>query len=354
MDKEGSDLPPSKIDSDHFFWHGLKERGRHFAKSHHLNRWCNLVISLGVIILVVLFLLYLLFLQPPPDFPIKEFIKVEKGLTIEQAAETLAGTGVIKSPLAMKLWYKLGLAGESNPLVAGDYFFEHRLPLWSVIDRLATGHLGLEYVRITIPEGLTLVQIGKLLEGKLSEFNRARFTLITKGLEGYLFPDTYFFAPNATEDEVVEEMRENFELKIKDLKPDMAISGRTLEEIITMASIIEKEAITPESRRIISGILWKRIDTGMKLQVDAVFPYFLGKNTFELTREDLWFDSPYNTYRYEGLPPAPIANPSFDSIESSLYPEETSYWFYLSDMRSQMHYARTHDEHIKFKNQYLR
>ena len=121
-----------------------------------------------------------------------------------------------------------------------------------------------------------------------------------------------------------------------------------------MASIVEKETITDESKYIVSGILWKRIDNGMKLQVDAVFPYIFGKNTFDLTSKDLQFDSPYNTYRYEGLPPGPIASPGFEAIRASLYPEETPYWFYLSDRRSQMHYGRTYEEHLKFRNQYLR
>ncbi|MDQ5957681.1 MAG: Endolytic murein transglycosylase [Patescibacteria group bacterium] len=312
----------------------------------------NIAITICAVAIVLLFGTYISFFSAPKDFPIKEFIEIEKGASIQTAAEALKEKQVIKSVTAMKMMYKLGL-GDGDNVIAGEYFFEAKLPLWTVVWRVSRGNLGVEYIRVTIPEGLTLAQMGKLLEKKLPNFNRGRYTLLTRGQEGFLFPDTYFFAPTATEDDVVEEMRQNFEDKIDPFRKDVGISGRSLEEIITMASIIEKEGITSESRRVISGILWKRIEAGMKLQVDAVFPYIFGKNTFDLTRKDLQFDSPYNTYRYEGLPPGPIASPSIDSIEAALYPEMSPYWFYLSDMRSQMHYARTYDEHLKYKNKYL-
>ncbi len=312
----------------------------------------SLIIVTSVVLVILLFGLYLTFFSAPKDFPTKEFIEIEKGLSIENTAKLLQEKKVIRSAAAMQLWYKVGLS-KGDQVIAGEYFFETKLPLWTVIWRVAKGNLGVEYIRVTIPEGLTLTQMGKLLEKKLPSFNRGRYTLLTHGQEGFLFPDTYFFAPTATEDDVVEEMRQNFENKIDPFRKDISISGRSVEEIITMASIIEKEGITSESRRVISGILWKRIEVGMKLQVDAVFPYIFGKNTFDLTRKDLQFDSPYNTYRYEGLPPGPIASPSVDSIEAALYPEMTPYWFYLSDMRSQMHYAKTYDEHLRYKNKYL-
>ncbi|OHA58616.1 MAG: hypothetical protein A2571_02505 [Candidatus Vogelbacteria bacterium RIFOXYD1_FULL_44_32] len=322
-----------------------------FSKKIPAHR--NIVITLIVILIVLVFSVYITFLHAPKDFPVKEFIEIKEGLSVADAASILKDKRVIKSEVGMKALYKLGIASDGK-IIAGEYFFESKLPLWTVVRRVSTGNLGVEYIRVTIPEGLTLVQMGKVLEKKLPSFNRSRYTLLTHGLEGLLFPDTYFFAPTATEDDVVEEMRQNFEDKIDPLRGDIGISGRSLEEVITMASIIEKEGITSDSRRIISGILWKRIETGMKLQVDAVFPYIFGKNTFDLTRKDLQFDSPYNTYRYEGLPPGPIASPSIDSIEAALYPEITPYWFYLSDMRSQMHYARTYEEHLKYRNQYLR
>ena len=350
MDTEKSNLPEKEA---HNFMTTLDKKSR-FLLSRRLPHHLNWTIAALIILIVIIFIFYLSFFHPPKDFPVKEFIKIEKGRSVEETAAFLAEKNIIKSVGALKFLYKIGLAKEKDTVIAGDYFFESRLPLWSVVRRLSGGDYGIDHIKVTVPEGLSLVQIGKLIESKLQNFNRSRYTLLTRGLEGFLFPDTYFFAPLATEDEVVEEMRQNFENKLDSLRSDIALSGRSVEEIITMASIIEKETITDESKYIVSGILWKRIDNGMKLQVDAVFPYIFGKNSFDFTRTDLQFDSPYNTYRYEGLPPGPIANPGLEAIRAALYPEETSYWFYLSDRKSNMHYARTYDEHLKYKRQYLR
>ena len=120
-----------------------------------------------------------------------------------------------------------------------------------------------------------------------------------------------------------------------------------------MASLLEEEARTTRSRQIISGILWKRIERGMRLQVDAVFPYILGKNTFELTLDDLAVDSPYNTYRYAGLPLGPISNPGLDSLRAALHPVQTPYLYYLSDKNGVFHWSRTYEEHLKKKKLYL-
>lgn len=130
--------------------------------------------------------------------------------------------------------------------------------------------------------------------------------------------------------------------------------GKNLEEIIIMASIIEKEMSSPEDGRIISGILWKRIEAGMGLQADATLTYLTGKPSLKLTEEDLAIDSPYNTYKYRGLPTGPISNPGLNAIKAAIYPEESSYWYYLHDSESQPHYARAFEEHIENKLRYLK
>ena len=120
-----------------------------------------------------------------------------------------------------------------------------------------------------------------------------------------------------------------------------------------MASLLEKEARTTESRRIIAGILWKRLEIGMLLQVDAVFGYIINKGSLQLTLEDLSIDSPYNTYRYKGLPIGPIANPGLDSLQAATMPILTDYLFYLSDKEGTMHYSETFEEHKRKKRLYL-
>ena len=172
--------------------------------------------------------------------------------------------------------------------------------------------------------------------------------------EGFLFPDTYFIPQNISPKGVIELMIKNLDEKITvKMREDIKESGKTFFDIIIMASILENEAITFKDKKIVSGLLWKRLEEGMPLQVDATLQYFTGKNTFQLTLEDLDLDSPYNTYEYKGLPLGPITNPGIWSIKAAIYPEESPYWFYLSDKESIIHYSETFEEHKAKKFKYL-
>lgn len=130
-------------------------------------------------------------------------------------------------------------------------------------------------------------------------------------------------------------------------------SGHSLDEILTMASILEKEANKTADRKKIAGVLWHRIDIGMPLQTDATFPYYLGRNTFEVTRTDLQTDHPYNTYTNKGLPPGPIGNPGLDSILAAAQPTKSNYIFFLSDRQGNFHYSVTYEGHLANKRRYL-
>ena len=149
-------------------------------------------------------------------------------------------------------------------------------------------------------------------------------------------------------------MRSTFDDKIAIIQDDIDLSTRNMKDIIIMASILEKEASNDIDRKIISGILWKRIDTNMPLQVDVPFYYSLNKTSSQLTTENLRADSPYNTYTRKGLPIGPITNPGLASIEASLHPQLSKYWYFLSDKSGTMHYAITHDDHVANKAKYLK
>ena len=143
-------------------------------------------------------------------------------------------------------------------------------------------------------------------------------------------------------------MESEFEKQITVLKEDIVAFGVPLSEVVTMASLLEKEARQYETRQIISGILWKRIKIGMPLQVDAVFGYIFGIDTFSPTFDELvTTDSPYNTYKNKGLPPGPIANPGLESLKAAVNPVETPYFYYLTGFDGEMHYGRTLDEHVE-------
>ncbi|MFA4890318.1 MAG: endolytic transglycosylase MltG [Candidatus Paceibacterota bacterium] len=174
-------------------------------------------------------------------------------------------------------------------------------------------------IRITIPEGYTTKDIAERLKN-FRNFNKEEFLKIAEDKEGYLFPDTYFFTSKEMPEEIIEKMENNFKVKAGDVQKD----------ILIMASIIEKEARNKEDRRIISGILWKRLKINMPLQVDV---------------------SLY-TYDNKGLPPMPICNPGLDAIDAAKNPVDSKYWYYLSDKKGVTHFARTFEEHKRNRAKY--
>ena len=168
-----------------------------------------------------------------------------------------------------------------------------------------------------------------------------------------MFPDTYYFPPNVAPAEVVSVMKRTFNEKIKGISEKIDQFGRPLDEVIIMASLLEKESHNFEDKQKIAGVLWQRIEIGMLLQVDAVFPYILGKDISRILFENLEIDSPYNTYLYLGLPPGAIANPGLDSIEAAVTPIKDSYLYYLADKEGNTHFSETFEEHKRKKELYL-
>lgn len=313
--------------------------------------WRKIFVAAGAgVLLAVLTLAWLN--SPPLDFPLHSAVNIKEGETLKSISRELRTRSVVRSGVILEWlvrWF-----GAERQVVAGDYVFEKKIGAWEVTRRLIGGRFGLTLARVTFPEGLNSREMSEVLAAALPEFDKENFLYLAAPLEGRLFPDTYFFSPGANEEEIAAKLLENFKRQISRWEEEIAASGRSMEEILVMASLLEKEAADTKTRQVISGILWKRLEARMLLQVDAVFPYLIGKNSFELTLEDLALDSPFNTYRYEGLPPAPITNPGHDSIFAALNPLPTPYWFYLSDRRGEIYYAVDFNEHRFNKQKYLR
>jgi UPF0755 protein len=303
-------------------------------------------------ILTLAFSFYFLYIKSPNDFPTRTIITVEEKTGLSSIANDLYQKKVISSPFVFRMIVILS-SGEGK-LQAGDYFFKNKTNAFGVATRLSNGIFGLTPVKVTLTEGMTTEQMSLALAQNLTNFNEKEFIDLAKKSEGYNFPDTYLFLPNTKPKEVISIMKENFDKKIATIDDQIKKFGRPVKDVITMASILEAEARTTETRKIISGILWKRMEIGMPLQVDAPFQYIIGKNTFQLTTNDLKFDSPYNTYKYKGLPPGPIGNPGLDAISATVNPIKTNYLYYLSDVRGNMHYAKTFAEHVINKEKYLK
>lgn len=288
---------------------------------------------------------------------------IEEGQTVEEIGQALLDAGLIDS-----LWYfkyYVRQTGVSSKLQAGDYSIPHNLSLEDLVELLQ--HAEFPDIWVTIPEGLTTTQVAEYLEEGFTinaenSFNKTEFLTLAaspspsmlvdlpipnnKPLEGFLFPDTYLFPPDATAEYVLNSLLTNFRERIyvPHMK-DIESSRFTLYEIITLASILERETKHPNDRPLVADIMERRLDNGWKLEVDATLLYHFGDWTHVITQEDLQIDSPYNTRKVNGLPPTPIANPGEETIRAILSPEPNDYWYYISDSEGTLHYAVTLEEH---------
>jgi len=299
-------------------------------------------------------------------------IEVEEGMSVDAIASLLAERGAIRSPFAFKVFVRLH--GAERGLQAGKFVVRPSQSIESVVEVLQTGKA--QELAVTIPEGFTLADIDALLASKgftssgaltacaqtcdLSPYaflpNRTGLAERGGAVEGYLYPDTYFVASeNFSPEAFLRRLLDTFRSRIVEgYAEDIRASGRSLHEIVTMASLIEEEASGDAERPVIAGILWKRYDDGRGLGVDATVRYITNKPMSALTVEDLNAESPYNTRKFRGLPPGPIANPGEASIRAALHPTRTEYWYYLHDRKGKIHYAVTNEEHNINRYMYLR
>lgn len=195
-------------------------------------------------------------------------------------------------------------------------------------------------IKVTIPEGFSVAEIDERLT-QLKLIASGAFLKEAQIYEGFLFPDTYFvFIKNFAPADLIKKMQDNFNKKLTpDLLSEIKKQKRTLKEVITIASMTEKEVKTPDDFAIVAGILWKRFDGGWPLQVDATA---------------LYSDDPrYDTYKHRSMPPTPIGNPGIKTIKSAIFPKKTQYWFYLTDRDGNVHYARTNEEQNFNRRKYL-
>jgi len=298
-------------------------------------------------------------------------VRIEAGSSTRQIANVLHGQGVIRSPLALRILAKWQRS--EGRLQAGTFILTRSMSAADVIEAMLHGKA--QEIALTIPEGFTVRDIDALLTKKglsatgaflrcsqscdLSAFGflPPSAGLATRGgkTEGYLFPDTYFVNVEQFSTEAfLSRLLRTFRERVIDISADtVAASGRSLHEIITMASLIEEEAVGDGERPAISGILWKRYDQKMGLGVDATVRYILDKPTGTITAGDLNVDSPYNTRKFRGLPPGPIASPGLPSISAALKPAAHKYWYYLHDRAGNIHYAQTNEEHNLNRITYL-
>ncbi len=293
-------------------------------------------------------------------------VKIEPGSTGHQIAEKLYQEDLIDSTFLFNLL--VNIRGLEDKLQAGYYEFFPSDNLWQVVSQLAEGRVAT--VKVTIPEGFTVPQIAERLAGltffkegsfleaaESSKFNRSYLPVLTDDLkypvEGFLYPDTYIIAKEASPDKYIEIMLKEFEERwLSRLKKEGNRSGYTPYELVTIASLIEKEARLEEEKPVIAAVIYNRLKNGMLLQIDASVQYSLPERKERIYYRDLEFDSKYNTYLYRGLPPGPIANPGDSSIEAALNPARVDYLFYFALKDGSHVFSGTYQEHLQLQDEY--
>ena len=309
--------------------------------------------GIGVLCLVALSVAAFLVL-PPTSSKEKVNFEVPVGSSSQTIAKRLVEQNLIRSEYAFRLIVKH--RGTGKRLHAGTYTLQRNMKLWHIVDEFEKGQVNL--VSWTVPEGLTVSNIAGLWEttgyGTAEAFREAteserllaQFGLQNTSVEGYLFPNTYKFAKGTTADQAVEMMLKEFKQRWTETFDEAARNlGLTQHEVVTLASVIEKEAQVKSERPRIASVFHNRLKEKWRLQADPTVLYALGNPKRLLTKTDLRVDSLYNTYRHRGLPPGPIASPGIDSIKAALRPEKTDYFYFVAIGEGKHHFSKTLSEH---------
>ena len=320
------------------------------------------IIVILLIVAIVAGLCAYRYMMAPVALEGETVVTVEEASTTDDIGALLKEKGVIRSELGFKMQVKKDNAGAD--LKPGTYHFKCENSLKDVVAALVSGP-AISGVKVTIPEGYnqqqiidTLVEAGVCSE---AEFLDAAANgdygygyLPAPGdslrLQGFLFPETYYFAETDSAETVIAAMLAEFDKNYTaEMHQYLKDTGRTTVQWLTMASIVEKEAVVAEDRPIIAGVFYNRLEQGMALQSCATIQYALGEVKPVLSIADTQIDSPYNTYTHTGLPPGPIASPGVESMQAALYPADTEYLYFVAKPNGAHIFSATYEEHMKAK-----
>ncbi|MEJ5376792.1 MAG: endolytic transglycosylase MltG [bacterium] len=317
----------------------------------------NLALAGLVVVMGLAYLAWIFWLLPCATSSFPRQLEVPSGKSLQEIGSLLEREGVVTNA-----WAFVALAvlrGEAQRIRAGIYRLEAPTCALDLLDRLVNGRV--ELYRVTIPEGWNLAQVAEKLAamGLVNPgtfLGRARdpawaselLGFEVTSLEGFLFPDTYFFPPGTTEQNILHTMVKRFQKAFApEFNSRLLDLGWNILEAVTLASLIEKETSAPDERPLVSGVFHKRLRMGMKLESDPSVIYGLDNYNGSLRKSDLLVPHPYNTYVFRGLPPGPICNPGQESIRAALFPANTDYLFFVSKKDGTHHFSRTIGEHVR-------
>lgn len=317
---------------------------------------------------VLFFAWYFQSIQPVTrlDVPTIDF-EIKSGDRTDKIANDLSSARLIRSRVAFKLTViRLGVA---NRIQAGYFKLSPSMSTTEVAEALTKAYA--KQIRVTIPEGLRSEEINLIIDKAFKDvpdkkFNSKEFEVYTKSREGYLFPDTYDFPLTATAQYISEKLFSRFDEVAKSLGLDIqaSLTNPASERLVIIASLLEREAANSDEMPLVAGVIMNRLNINMALQIDATVQYALGSTRCKqlecdwwkqnLTREDISFKSPFNTYANPGLPPSPISNPGKDALSAAANPAKTSAFYYIHDSSGKIHFADTLDQHNQNVCTYLK
>jgi UPF0755 protein len=283
-----------------------------------------------ILLLVSFFILISYYFLSAPYNNRDLIIHISSGQSVISIGKELKEKNSIRNIFLLRAFIKLLKSG--NGIVTGDYLINKNSPVYSIAWQISRGNHNIEQIKITLREGLNNEQIASILADKIISFRKDLFISGVLSKQGYLFPDTYFFFPLDTTDEIIKKLSDNFKRRTNSIEQLSLKNGINFKNIIIMASILEGEAKGKDDIELISGILWKRIELGMPLQVDV----------------------DKSTYKEKGLPNEPLNNPGLISIKAALNPIRSPYLYYLHDKNGIVHFAKSFEEHKKNINNYLK
>lgn len=313
-----------------------------------------------VFFLIIFFAIgfYLYFLQASLPFnkndKTNKIFVINQGESLNSIINRLAKEDLVRSKLAFYLIVKK--LGIEKKIQAGDFRLSPSMTAVEIAKTLTHGTLD---IWVTIIEGTRKEEVAQIIN---KNFNIPETEFIKYAKEGYLFPDTYLIPKNADLQMILNIFEKNFNNKInKNLKEKIKEKNLDLDKVIIIASLIEREAKYSSDRPLVASVIFNRLNSEMKLDIDATVQYALGYQIKEktwwkkyLTVDDLEIDSPYNTYKNKGLPPTPIANPGLDSIKAAINAPKTDFFYYVSDKTGKLHFAKNLEEHNENIKKYLR
>jgi UPF0755 protein len=326
------------------------------------ERWLDLLITLGGMMAVLLATIYLHFLAPAGWSRNVKVVVIPSGKGFHEAARILENSGIIRDRRSFYLLARI--EGAVGKIKAGEYEVHTQMTPSEVLSKLVRGEV-IQYP-VTIPEGYNMYQIGEVLEqakvcSKKVFLEKARDPALIDALgmegdslEGYLFPDTYNFPKGFGEEQVIRQMVARFKAVFNPLAKRAEKMGLSRRDVVILASMIEKEAMDDQERRMIAAVFHNRLQRGMALQSDPTAIYGLREKRTSITREDLQRNTPYNTYIISGLPKGPIANPGIKSLQAVLFPADVNYLYFVSKNDGTHYFSNTLDEHNRAVARYQR